>query len=91
MATIVGPPTREQYEIAKAPPRDAVEVVGAVEEERPAESHALVNGDHDEKGAAQHDHGEMKPETWAETRNQRRFLSWGSSPNEKLDFDKTLQ
>jgi hypothetical protein len=76
MATAAGPPTREQYEIAHAPPHDEPEIVDAVEEEHPTESHALANADHDEKGAAQHDHEE------AEVRN----LGWNEKSSKIPDL-----
>lgn len=76
MATVAGPLTREQYEIANAPPYDEPEIVDAVEEEHPTESHALANADHDEKGAAQHDHGE------AGVRN----LGWNEKPSKIPDL-----
>lgn len=71
MATVAGPPTREQHEIANNLPCDNVEIVDTVEEEHPTESHALANTDHDEKGAAQHDHRET------EVRN----LGWNEEPS----------
>jgi hypothetical protein len=71
MATVAGPPTRAQYEIANAPTCDTVEVVDAVNEEHPTESHVLANADHDGKGAAQHDHWET------EVRN----LGWNEKPS----------
>lgn len=71
MATVASPPTREQHEIAHAPPHDEPEIVDAIEEDHPTESHALANANHDEKGAAQHGHGE------AEVRN----LGWNEKPS----------
>jgi hypothetical protein len=47
-------------ESAQARPHDPVEAVDEAPEEHPTESHALANADHENKGAAQHDHGETE-------------------------------
>ncbi len=85
MTTAQGPIRREEYERAQAPPRDPVEVVDAVDEEHPTESHALANADHDEKGAAQHDHvaNEVKNLGWNE-KPQKIPQLVGGLPNEEL-------
>lgn len=85
MATVAGPPTREQYEIAHAHPHDEPEVVDTVEEEHPTESHALANAYHEEKGAAQHDHGEAEVRNlgWNEESSKIPDLV-GGLPNEEL-------
>jgi hypothetical protein len=76
MAAVAGPPTREQHEFTHAPAHDEPEIVDAVEEKHLTESHALANADHDEKGAAQHDHGEV------EVRN----LGWNEKPSKIPDL-----
>lgn len=43
-----------------ATPLDEPEIVEDYEEEMPTESHELANADHEEKGAAQQDHGQVE-------------------------------
>jgi len=85
MAAVQGPLSREDYEIAQARPCDPPELVEAVDEEHPTESHALANADHEEKGAAQHDHGdvEVKNLGWNEKPTNVPQLV-GGLPNEEL-------
>ena len=85
MATVAGPLTRELYEIANAPPYDEPEIVDAVDEEHPTESHALANADHDEKGAAQHDHGEAEVRNLGLNEKPSKIPDLvGGLPNEEL-------
>jgi hypothetical protein len=51
---------------------DAPEIVEAAPEEHPTNSHELANADHEEKGAAQMDHGQTEV----------RDLGWNESPSE---------
>jgi hypothetical protein len=48
------------------------EIVEAAPEDHPTESHELANADHEEKGAAQLDHGQTEV----------RDLGWNESPTE---------
>jgi hypothetical protein len=60
-------------------------VVDAVDEEHPTESHALANADHDEKGAAQHDHGETEVKNLGWNENPKKIPELvGGLPNEEL-------
>ena len=51
---------------------DEPEIVEAAPEDHPTESHELANADHEEKGAAQLDHGQTEV----------RDLGWNESPTE---------
>lgn len=84
--TVVGPPGSNEYERAQSRPHDPVEIVDAVEEEHPTESHALANADHEEKGAAQHDHGETEVRDlgWNEKLQNVPTPVVGGLPNEEL-------
>ncbi len=63
-------PQPEQFEIVNSPRLDdpEPEVVEAAPEEHPTESHKLANAEHEDKGAAQIDHGqtEVKDLGWNE-------------------------
>jgi hypothetical protein len=63
MATIardhVMPPS-EQFEVINAPKVHEPEKVEAAPEDHPTDSHELANADHEEKGAAQMDHGQTE-------------------------------
>lgn len=80
-----GPLRREEYERSQARPRDSPEIVETVEEEHPTESHALANADHDEKGAAQRDHGEIEVRDLGWNENEKKIPQLvGGLPNEEL-------
>ncbi|RDL38821.1 Uncharacterized protein BP5553_03161 [Venustampulla echinocandica] len=73
-ASVAGPPPPrlEQERIVDKP-----KVVESVPEEAPTESHELANADHDQKGAAQLDHGQTEV----------RDLGWSEDP---VDVPKPL-
>jgi hypothetical protein len=86
MATepVAGPQRLDEYE--RAQPHDPVQVVEAAEEEHATESHVLANADHEEKGAAQHDHGETEVRDlgWNEKPHDVPNPLVGGLPNEEL-------
>lgn len=65
---------------------DEPEVVGAAEEELPTVSHELANADHEEKGAAQIDHGqtEVRDLGWNDHPTDVPVPLVGGLPNEQL-------
>jgi hypothetical protein len=88
-STVAGPspPVTGEYERAQNRPVDPVEVVENHEEEPATESHALANTEvpHDEKGAAQHEHGETEVKDLGWSENSQDILPLvGGLPNEEL-------
>lgn len=77
---------QSEYEAAISHPHDEPEKVEAHEQEMPTESHALANADHDEKGAAQIDHGEIEVRDlgWNEDPKKVPNPLVGGLPNEEL-------
>ena len=67
-------------------PVEAPEIVEAHEEEMPTDSHDLANADHDEKGAAQLNHGqtEVKDLGWNDHPTDVPNPLVGGLPNEEL-------
>jgi hypothetical protein len=85
MTTPAGPLRLEEYERAQAHPRDPPEIVAGIEEEHPTESHALAAADHEEKGAAQLDHGEPEVRDLGWNEDEKRVPQLvGGLPNEEL-------
>jgi uncharacterized protein involved in copper resistance len=76
-------PAEEQTQNAST--IDAPEIVEAHEEKVPTDSHALANMDHEEKGAAQMDHGqtEVKDLGWNESASDIPLMV-GGLKNEEL-------
>jgi hypothetical protein len=69
-----------------APKLDEPEIVEAAPEETPTDSHELANADHEEKGAAQLDHGqtEVRDLGWNESPSEVPNPVVGGLPNEEL-------
>jgi hypothetical protein len=69
-----------------APKVDRPEIVEAAPEEHPTDSHELANADHEEKGAAQVDHGqtEVRDLGWNESPTEVPNPAVGGLPNEEL-------
>ncbi len=69
-----------------APKLDEPEIVEAAPEEHPTDSHELASADHEEKGAAQVDHGqtEVRDLGWNETPGEVPNPVVGGLPNEEL-------
>jgi hypothetical protein len=69
-----------------APKVDELEIVEAAPEEHPTDSHELANADHEEKGAAQVDHGqtEVRDLGWNENPSDIPNPVVGGLPNEEL-------
>jgi hypothetical protein len=69
-----------------APKVDEPEIVEAAPEEHPTDSHELANADHEEKGAAQVDHGqtEVRDLGWNENTSEIPNPVVGGLPNEEL-------
>jgi hypothetical protein len=65
---------------------DEPEIVEAAPEEHPTDSHELANADHEEKGAAQVDHGqtEVRDLGWNENLSDIPNPVVGGLPNEEL-------
>jgi hypothetical protein len=65
---------------------NAPEIVEAAPEEQPTDSHELANADHEEKGAAQVDHGqtEVRDLGWNEKPDDVPNPVVGGLPNEEL-------
>jgi hypothetical protein len=78
-------PPSEQFEVINAPKVDEPEKVEAAPEDHPTDSHELANADHEEKGAAQMDHGqtEVRDLGWNEEAADVPQLV-GGLPNEEL-------
>jgi len=74
MATLASDPAvaGPQPGAMNAPKVDEPEIVEAAPEEHPTDSHELANADHEEKGAAQVDHGQTEV----------RDLGWNENPSE---------
>ena len=66
--------------------REEPEKVEAYKEEKPTDSHALAHADHEEKGAAQLDHGhtEVRDLGWHEDAKEVPTPLVGGLPNEEL-------
>lgn len=77
------PTTSQSY---SDPSSSDIEIVEAHEEEMPTESHQLAYADHEEKGAAQIDHGspEVKNLGWNEPAHEIANPLVGGLPNEEL-------
>lgn len=69
-----------------APKVDEPEIVEAAPEEHPTDSHELANANHEEKGAAQVDHGqtEVRDLGWNENPSDIPNPVVGGLPNEEL-------
>lgn len=85
----IGPPLPEQVREVNKPALskfDEPEIVEAVPEEHPTDSHELANADHEEKGAAQMDHGqtEVRDLGWSEDPKDVPSPLVGGLPNEQL-------
>jgi Protein of unknown function (DUF3292) len=78
-------PPSEQFEVISSPKVDEPEKAEAAPEDHPTESHELANADHEEKGAAQMDHGqtEVRDLGWNEDAADVPQLV-GGLPNEEL-------
>merc|ERR1712093_298216 len=76
----------QQFEVVNAPNINEPEITEAAPEELPTDSHALANVDHDEKGAAQIDHGhaEVKDLGWNDHPSDVPAPLVGGLPNEEL-------
>ena len=76
----------QQFEVVNAPSISEPEITEAAPEELPTDSHALANADHDEKGAAQIDHGhtEVKDLGWNDHPSDVPAPLVGGLPNEEL-------
>lgn len=79
-------PSHPASEPLNLQPQGEPEIVEAHEEEAPTISHVLANQDHDEKGAAQFDHGqtEVKDLGWNEHVSDVPTPLVGGLPNEEL-------
>ncbi|TVY26752.1 hypothetical protein LHYA1_G004408 [Lachnellula hyalina] len=87
MSAIDTTPVQGPVQTPQAPQFDEdPEFVDAVEEELPTESHALANADHEEKGAAQINHGqtEVRDLGWNEEAVDLPTPLVGGLPNEEL-------
>jgi len=87
MSAIDTTPVQGPVQTSQAPQFDEdPEFVDAVEEELPTESHALANADHEEKGAAQINHGqtEVRDLGWNEEAVDLPTPLVGGLPNEEL-------
>ncbi|KAK0102959.1 hypothetical protein ONS96_005577 [Cadophora gregata f. sp. sojae] len=76
----------QQFEVVNTPNIDEPEITEAATEDLPTDSHALANADHDEKGAAQIDHGhtEVKDLGWNDHPSDVPAPLVGGLPNEEL-------
>ncbi|KAH7383672.1 hypothetical protein BKA64DRAFT_697343 [Cadophora sp. MPI-SDFR-AT-0126] len=76
----------QQFEVVNAPNINEPEIAEAAPEELPTESHALANAEHEEKGAAQIDHGhtEVKDLGWNDHPSDVPAPLVGGLPNEEL-------
>ena len=87
MSTTAGDPAQpEKFEIDNAPKINEPETIKAAPEEHPTDSHELANTDHEEKGAAQVDHGhtEVRDLGWSEHPSDVPTPLVGGLPNEEL-------
>ena len=85
----IGPPLPEQVREVNKPALskfEEPEIVEAAPEEHPTDSHELANADHEEKGAAQMDHGqtEVRDLGWSEDPKDVPSPLVGGLPNEQL-------
>jgi Protein of unknown function (DUF3292) len=78
--------TEPQSEAVNVPNLDEPEIVEAAPEEHPTDSHELANAEHEEKGAAQLDHGqtEVRDLGWNESPAEVPNPVVGGLPNEEL-------
>ncbi|PVH86051.1 hypothetical protein DL98DRAFT_650541 [Cadophora sp. DSE1049] len=76
----------QQFEVVNAPNINEPEITEAAPEELPTDSHALANAEHNEKGAAQIDHGhtEVKDLGWNDHPSDVPAPLVGGLPNEEL-------
>src|ERR1700712_3167138 len=76
----------EQFEVLDGSRLEEPEIVEAAPEEHPTDSHELANADHEEKGAAQVDHGqtEVRDLGWNESPSDVPNPVVGGLPNEEL-------
>ncbi len=79
-------PQGDQFEVITPPKIGKPEIVEAAPEENPTESHELANADHEEKGAAQLDHGqtEVRDLGWNDESQDVPSPLVGGLPNEEL-------
>lgn len=87
MSAINTTPVKGPVQTPQVPQLDEdPEIVEAAEEELPTDSHALANADHEEKGAAQIDHGqtEVRDLGWNEEPVDVPTPLVGGLPNEEL-------
>jgi hypothetical protein len=76
------PSSEDEFQVVNAEPK----IVEAAPEEQPTDSHVLANANHEEKGAAQlnHGHTEVKDLGWNEHPTDVPVPLVGGLPNEEL-------